>query len=105
MIYVDEGFLDQTVNLPVGQVIELRLKENPTTGFQWSFAKEGAPSCKVLGDVFVPSGNKPGAGGEHTWQIKAVRLGTCDLQLVYRRPFEPSAESAKSFTFHVQVTD
>ncbi|MGO8919873.1 MAG: protease inhibitor I42 family protein [Stellaceae bacterium] len=105
MIYIDESFLDQTVRLPVGQVMELRLKENPTTGFRWSFAADSAPSCTVLCDVFVPRGNPPGAGGEHTWQIKAVREGTCDLRLVYRRSFEPSAEAAQSFTLHVQVTE
>lgn len=105
MIYIDESFLDQTVHLPVGQVMELRLKENPTTGFRWSFAADGTPSCTVVGDVFVPRGNPPGAGGEHTWQIKGVRSGVCDLRLVYRRPFEPSTEMAKSFTLRVQVTD
>ena len=43
MIYINNGFTDQTVQLVVGQVIELRLEENPTIGFRSSFADEGQP--------------------------------------------------------------
>ena len=105
MVQIDESFLNQTVQLPVGQVMELRLKENPTSGFRWSIAAEGEPSCKVMGDIFEPGESRPGAGGEHVWQIKAVRVGACEMQLLYRRPFEVDAKPAQSFKFHVQVTE
>jgi len=104
MLLVDETFLAQTVELPVGQVMELRLKENPTTGFRWAFAADGEPFCKLLGDAFQ-QGKGPGAGGEHTWRVMAVRLGTCELRLFYRRSFDADAPPARSFVLHVKVTE
>ena len=106
MLHVDESFMNQTIDLPVGQVMELRLKENTTTGFRWSFAADGTPSCTLVGDAFEPGENRPGAGGEHAWQIKAVRVGACDLKLFYRRSFESDGvPPAQSFTLRVQVTE
>ena len=105
MLQIDESFLDRTVSLPVGQVIELRLKENPTTGFRWSIAADGAPACAVVADSFERRPSPPGAGGEHAWRIKAVRAGTCHLELIYRRPFEPGVPPARSFALDVQVTE
>ncbi len=39
MIVVDQSASGQTLDLPVGQVIELRLAENPTTGFRWTVVR------------------------------------------------------------------
>lgn len=105
MLLVDENFFDQTIHLPVGQVMELRLKENPTTGFRWSFATDGKPCCTVVSDAFKRREGPPGAEGEHTWQMKAIRAGTCELQLFYRRSFDPDAPPARFFTLHVKVTE
>ncbi|HMK67555.1 MAG TPA: protease inhibitor I42 family protein, partial [Stellaceae bacterium] len=80
MLLVDETFSAQTVELPVGQVMELRLQENPTTGFRWVFAEDGVPCFSLVSDAYE-GGGAPGAGGEHKWQMKAVQLGNCELRL------------------------
>jgi inhibitor of cysteine peptidase len=105
MLHIDESFLDRVVRVPVGQVIELRLKENPATGFRWSFAADGAPACQIVADAFEPGAARPGAGGEHAWQIAAVHAGSCRVELVYRRPFAPSAPPAREFSVEVDVTE
>ena len=105
MLFIDESFVDQTIRLPVGQVIELRLRENPTTGFRWSFAADGKPACTIVSDAFHRKDASPGQGGEHSWQLKAVQVGACELQLLYRRPWDAGAPPARSFTIHVQVTE
>jgi inhibitor of cysteine peptidase len=105
MLHINESFSDQGIRVSVGQVIELRLKENPSTGFQWSFAADGTPSCRIVSDRFERHQGPPGAGGVHEWQIKAVTAGTCHLRILYRRPFEPAAPPARSFTLDLQVAD
>jgi inhibitor of cysteine peptidase len=105
MLHIDESFLNQTVRVPAGQVIELRLQENPTTGFQWSLAANGRPSCTVISDRFEPHKGPPGAGGEHMWQIKAVHTGICRFKLLYRRPFDPGAPPAGTFAVELQVIE
>ena len=65
MISVDQNFDGQTVDLPVGQVMELRLAENPTTGYRWTFVANGKPVCVVVADRYERPSGPPGQGGEH----------------------------------------
>ncbi|MBV8457854.1 MAG: protease inhibitor I42 family protein [Acetobacteraceae bacterium] len=102
MITLDPAASGQTVEVPVGQVIELRLPENPSAGFRWQFAADPGPACAVVGDTYTAGANQPGAGGEHTWTLQAAQPGICELHLVYRRPFE-KVPPAKSFAVTVQV--
>jgi inhibitor of cysteine peptidase len=103
VISVDQSVNGQTIDLPVGQVMELRLAENPTTGYRWTFVTDGKPVCVVVADQFQRPSGPPGAGGEHSWQIKGVAVGVCDIALRYGRSFEPNAPG-KSFDLHVHVT-
>ncbi len=103
MIVVDQNHSGQTIDLPVGQVIELRLAENPTTGYRWAFVADGAPACVVVSDSFERPAGPPGQGGEHTWQIKGAVIGECQIAMQYARSFQPDA-AARSFALHVRVT-
>ena len=71
--------------------MELRLAENPTTGYRWTFVQNGAPACVVLSDRFERPPGPPGQGGEHAWQIKGAAVGECDIAMQYRRSFQPDA--------------
>jgi predicted secreted protein len=102
MLHVDDSFANQTVHLAAGQVMELRLKENPTAGFRWNLIANGQPACAVVSDKFQPPRGSPGASGEHAWQIKALQAGNCRLQLFYQRPFSPKVP-ARTFALEVQV--
>lgn len=103
MISVDQSQSGHTVDLPVGQMMELRLAENPTTGYHWTLVKNGAPVCLLISDRFEHQPGPPGQGGEHAWQIKGAAVGECDIAMQYRRGFEPDA-AGKSFAMHVRVT-
>ena len=102
MITLDQSAAGQIVDDSVGQVIELRLPENPSTGFRWQFAADLGPACAVVGDTYTAAANRPGASGEHTWTLQAAQPGVCELRLVYRRPFE-NVPPAQSFAATVQV--
>ena len=103
MILVDQTSSGQTVDLPVGQVMEVRLTENPTTGYRWRMIMNGAPACVMVNDRFQAPSGPPGKGGEHIWLIKGAAIGTCDIAMQYRRGFEPDV-GARSFALHVRVT-
>jgi inhibitor of cysteine peptidase len=96
MIVVGQNQAGQTIDLPIGQDLELRLAENPTTGYRWIFARNGAPACLVMSDRYQRPGGPPGRGGQHTWQIKAIAVGACDIAMQHTRSFEPNA-AAGSF--------
>jgi inhibitor of cysteine peptidase len=103
MIIVDQAYSGKTLDLPIGEVMEVRLAENPTTGYRWSIVVNGAPACAMLSDRFEHPSGPPGRGGEHTWHIKGVVAGECDITMLYRRSFEPNAVG-QSFALHVRVT-
>ena len=101
MIIVDQNASGQTIDLQVGQVMELRLAENPSTGFRWRLTSDGAPACVVVNDRFEGSPGPPGQGGQHTWEIRGAAAGDCDIAMQYRRPPDTLAGS---FALHVRVT-
>ena len=108
MLVIGEASAGQTVSLAVGQVIELRLKETPTTGFRWSFRQTGEPACRIKEDFVegVPSARPQplGQGTTHVWRIEGVRAGVCDVALMYGRPWESDRPPARTFDVRIDVT-
>jgi inhibitor of cysteine peptidase len=102
-VLVDETFNGRTIDVTVGQTVEVHLSENPTTGFRWQLTSDGGPACVMTGDQFIAPTGPPGKGGDHTWTFKVVRPGECDIELGYRRRWEGSAAASKTFKIHVKV--
>jgi inhibitor of cysteine peptidase len=74
------------VDVPVGGVAEIRLSENPTTGYRWAIAQFSGKICAIIHDEFIPPvSNALGAGGEHVWRLRAMAPGDCEIELVYAR--------------------
>ena len=44
---LDEHADGRTVDLRVGQELEIRLTENPTTGFRWQIESSGGPAGEL----------------------------------------------------------
>lgn len=99
----NEGCNDQTIDLAAGQKIEIRLAENPTTGFRWQRTTGDLAACRLISDTFGASPGPPGRGGEHSWIFAAVRPGECDIEFHLRRPWAGSAEPARTFKLHIRV--
>jgi len=100
-----EDSSNQTIDLVVGEKIEIRLPENPTTGFRWHRTTDDLEYCKLVSETFAAPAGPPGHGGEHSWIFAAVRPGECDIVLQYRRGWVPSIQPARRFKIHVRVED
>ena len=97
----DEG---STVHLKVGDILEVELEGNPTTGYTWEEAPGGCEQLSQQGQPkFEPSTNALGSGGTMTLRFKAVQQGTCALKLVYLRTFEPNIAPLSTFEATVVV--
>ena len=73
----------------VGQSFELRLPENPSTGYRWRLRPIG-PVLALEGDSYVAAvSERRGAPGQHRWQFRAVEAGAVRLTLDSQRSFEP----------------
>jgi inhibitor of cysteine peptidase len=100
---VDEKFNDRTIEVTIGQTIEVHLPENPTTGFRWQLTSDGGPACVMIESQFIAPAGPPGKGGDHAWKFKAVRAGESDIELGYRRSWESSTGSSRTFKIHVKI--
>ena len=101
MFHADESQNGGKIDLAVGDTLELRLPENPTTGFRWSLRSDGGPSCTMIQDDFTPPGTRPGQGGVHTWRFRALRAGQGVIDLVCQRHWEQTA--GREFKLQVEV--
>jgi inhibitor of cysteine peptidase len=93
------------VKLAKGGLLTVKLAGNPTTGFRWFIAKnakeELAPQGK--GEYAPAQKGLIGGGGTFTFQFRASRVGTSELELVYKRGFEKDKAPAKTFKLKLQV--
>ncbi|NOZ29638.1 MAG: protease inhibitor I42 family protein [Chloroflexi bacterium] len=108
VVQVDARADGTGVMLRPGQILEISLEANPTTGYQWQMAPEAPVDeavLKPLGDTYQPGGapGVVGAGGRWIGRFQAVAPGETEIQLVYVRPWEKEGEPAETFSLRVVV--
>ncbi len=101
---------DQTDNggnysVSLGAAIELRLPENPSTGYSWNLSVPAG--ITVLNDSYIPgntSGRLIGSGGTRIWFLEPVQPGEKVVSGVYRRPWEPVTGNETGFRLTLLVS-
>ena len=95
------------IHARVGEEVEVFVRSNPSTGYEWSIAE--APDTTIV----APAGKRyrqrsgtkdqDGAGGTERWTFTARRPGRTQVLLGYARPWEkvPPIETRR-FTFVVE---
>jgi len=81
----------RTVNESLGDEFDLRLVENPTTGYTWNSTFSG--ELELIRDEFIssdPAEKIVGSGGVHSFSIKAINSGALTLHGEYRRDWVPA---------------
>ena len=81
------------VSLRVGQVLEIALMANASTGYQWEFTADGAPVlARTAGPATPPPMDTqppmPGAPSLARWGFRAEKPGEVTVRMVYRRSWE-----------------
>jgi inhibitor of cysteine peptidase len=105
MRQLDEHASGTEISLRTGDVVELRLQENPTTGYKWHFKAQGYPVYAVVAENYIAGGAAPGAGGTRHWQIRAIAAGTAQIELIHARHWETEAPPAQTFTMTIRAED
>jgi len=99
-IKLDEEDDGRVLKLKTGREMELRLPENPTTGYRWRVVKEGEPVCVLMGTDFK-AGTRPGEPGVHIRRYRVVGPGQATLKLAYTRTWESADSTARTFCLKV----
>ncbi|MCX6698765.1 MAG: protease inhibitor I42 family protein [Methanomicrobiales archaeon] len=90
----------KTMTVAKGQVVKVRLSENPTTGYRWE--PSVSSGIEVAGDTYTRSTpNAIGSGGTRTWTLKFNGTGSQTFDADYKRSWEPG--SVDSYSLHFVV--
>jgi inhibitor of cysteine peptidase len=94
----------RTLELRVGDRIEVMLSGNPTTGFNWEPAATDGAILRQIGErIYTRDSNLIGAGGKMSFCFEAVGTGKTTLRLIYHRSWEKNVPPAKTFEVTVVV--
>jgi inhibitor of cysteine peptidase len=101
----------QTLVVGQGQVFQVTLAANHTTGYQWMLAKAPDPKVvKLATNNYVPDKaegpdgkRRMGVGGHEIWTFQAMGPGRVVIVLNYLQPWEKDKKPAKTRSLEVEV--
>jgi len=91
------------VDTKIHEEFEIDLPEVRTAGYKWTIVQNGGPVLQLLGDTSQPNTARVGSAGHHRWRLQAATTGASEIRLEYARPWNESAEPARTFTLKVRV--
>jgi inhibitor of cysteine peptidase len=93
------------IDLPAGDTLVLRLKSNPSTGYNWAIKGDPLPLRLVKSSTKknAQTGHAVGAPVTQEFRLTAVSAGMASLTLEYRRPWEYNVTPAKTFNVKVNA--
>jgi len=89
-VYTEEDN-GRTVQEGLNQQFDIRLAENPTTGYSWNMSL--SKGLFLIHDEYIPSSGpeqRPGAGGIRSFSLTAEERGEQAVHSEYRRPWVPA---------------
>jgi len=96
---------DKVIGMRKGQVLNLELKANPTTGYIWDLS--GLSDSGVLRRIgkykYIRESDLIGAGGTQIFRFEARKKGQEKLTFRYGRPWEENKEPAKIYKVRIIV--
>lgn len=96
----------KVVRAAVGNLIAINLQSNPSTGYSWELRDfDYGVADFYKSETVAPEGGNAlfGAPTKTIITLQAVKPGTQDINLVYRRLWEPPDQVAESLQFRLQV--
>ena len=95
----------RTVEMKVGDNLELTLAGNPTTGYVWEKVAGDNTILSLQGDYkYIPARSAlVGSGGKFVFTFLGAAPGKTKLRLIYSRPFEKDTAPIKTFAVKVIV--
>ncbi len=102
---VDSVVETREIELNVGDIYQIKLEGNATTGYLWSFKTEFDGTILQYKDQKVErpdNNNIVGAPEINIWEFEAMKEGITTATLEYKRPWEKEEEPLQ--TIHYKIT-
>jgi inhibitor of cysteine peptidase len=102
MRVVDERQDGSSIDVPRGEVLAIRLKENASTGYRWS-VEHVDEGLQLEDRGHGGSGAAAGAAGFHEFHVHASAPGTYGLRLKHWRDWQGEGSVIARFRINVRV--
>jgi inhibitor of cysteine peptidase len=103
-ITIVQSDVGKTFAVRRGDLIVIRLAENPTTGYRWEVDMADDRVIALQGsDYAEANGAGIGGGGTRTFTFKAQAPGTVQVALRLRREWEPEDSAIDRFDVTIRV--
>ncbi|MBP2146136.1 putative secreted protein/putative hemolysin [Methanofollis sp. W23] len=93
-----------SVEVAAGSIVQVDLRENPTTGYEWNATL--SDGLNLINDTYTtdphPEG-MVGVGGTRTWLLEATCEGDQTFSAIYTRPWENTTGTEENFTLALTV--
>jgi inhibitor of cysteine peptidase len=100
---IDNG---KIVSLKKGQMLVIRLDENPTTGYRWSTPTLNTQVLELKSDQFNQLGHGAiGGGGQRVFIFQANNVGQTKLQIQKRREWASEQSVIDQFEATIEVIE
>jgi inhibitor of cysteine peptidase len=100
---------DKTIKAATGKKIEIQLKGNPTTGFEWRMAELKSEVLKSDGKMtYIPDKFDPprvGSGGIFVFKFVTAKSGKATVKFEYLRSWEKDKAPAGKFSVNIIVAE
>ena len=94
----------KSTKVPVGTRVNIRLQENPTTGYRWSLRDFKSEFLALESDEYESAtGSGIGGGGIRHFLFVAKAAGTTMITLKNMRAWESEEQAAKTFSVVITV--
>ena len=95
--------IKQSVGLEVGDILEVVLPANPSTGYIWEVGFYNQSVLEPYGEPeFYKTSTNLGAKETQTLHFKTIDEGETELVLLYRRSLENEVKDQQTFGVHVE---
>ena len=92
-----------TVEINVGDELEIVLPANPTTGFLWEVNSLNSSALSQGKADYMANTTAIGSGGFEIKRFQAVTPGTSIVKLIFHRLFEQNMPPLKTFEVNVII--
>ena len=96
---------DKTISANVNQEFVITLDSNPTTGYNWEEDYD-VGMLKLVESKYEPGKQAEegmvGAGGTQYFRFQALKTGTTEITLTYKRSWETESADQKVFTVDIR---
>lgn len=105
-IIIKENSQKEKYSLRKGDIVEVILNANPSTGYKWQIENIDNSKIKIVDETYtakIVNKDVVGSGGKKIYLFKAINKGNTVIELKYFRPFEKEIPPKKKFHINLEI--